>query len=311
MITFIINPSSGGGSSLKIWSSIEPYLIRKKVEYEVFVSRYKGEAKEITSKICKELKDGEIDRIVVAVGGDGTVNDMLEGIDTSKDILYANIPAGTGNDLCRGLGMPKSAKLILKRIIEKKNIKNIDYGVISFDQNEPKHKRFLVSAGIGFDASVTKSYTQVKKEKFYARGILRKLLYIIMGIKEFFVYKNRKASIELEGVKKQECNNFVFLSSHIHPYEGGGIEFAKDAKNDDGKLSLCLVNKKNKFAIAKILISAFFGKHTKYYGVMSYDVKDVSIRLDRPSPIHVDGEFCGEHSEVFLSCVAGKIKFIC
>lgn len=311
MITFIINPSSGGGSSLKIWSKIEPYLIKKKVDYEVFVTRYRGEAADITAKICERHIDKNQDDIIVAVGGDGTINDMLAGIDTSKNIIYANIPTGTGNDLTRGLGVSSNPKACLKRILEKRNIRSIDYGVISFNKDEAIHKRFIVSAGIGFDANTTANYLKVKKDKFYARGIFRKLIYIIFGFKSLFEYKNRKAVTVVDDSKKQEFNNFVFSSIHIHPYEGGGIKFAPFASNIDGKLSICLVNKKSKFSLAKILLSAFLAKHLKYSGVYNYDCREFNINLEKDTPVHIDGEYCGEYKDIYASCVAGKIRFIC
>lgn len=90
MITFIINPSSGGGKSLKVWKKLEKYLYEKNISYEAFITKYKGEAGDIVLKIC-EKSDGNTEDTVVAVGGDGTVNDMLRGICTNiRTYTYRN-----------------------------------------------------------------------------------------------------------------------------------------------------------------------------------------------------------------------------
>ncbi len=309
MITFIINPSSGGGKALRTWQKLEPYLKKKGVNYEFFITKAKGEARDITAAICESSGEGREDRVVVAVGGDGTVNDMIEGLCTSKRLILGHIPAGTGNDLARGLGLPRCPKACLKKILAMDSIKNIDYGIVSFGKDG--HKRFLVSSGIGFDAGIAQECLKLKKEELFGKGILRKLAYIRSGIKHLFESKTIKGFVLIDDIKKLEFNNIVFVSSHIHPYEGGGVRFAPKARNSDGELSICLVHQKNKFKLVRILLAAFWGNHLKYPGVRNYDCGEIRIHLERPAFVHVDGEICGEYQDVVLHCVSNKLRFIC
>ena len=308
LITFIINPTSGGGRYLKVWKRLETYLKQYNLKYNSFITKYKGEAREITARICAEnCKDEE--NIVVAVGGDGTVNDMIEGICTNKKLIFGHIPAGTGNDLARGLGLPKNPYLCLKRILDRKHIKALDYGILSFGSEG--HKRFLVSSGIGFDAGIVEKYAEIKGKSRYRGGILKKFTYIKLGIKHLFEAKTNKGFILIDGVKKLEFNNIYFISTHIHPYEGGGFKFAPKAKNNDGELSICLIHQKSRYKFIKILLASLLGGHLNYSGVKHYDCKEICIHFDAPCFVHADGELCGEYSDITLSCIPEKLKFIC
>lgn len=308
MITFIINPSSGGGRSLKVWKKLEKYLYEKNISYEAFITKYKGEAGDIVLKIC-EKSDGNTEDTVVAVGGDGTVNDMLRGICTNKKLIYGHIPTGTGNDLARGLGLPKSPLACLKKIINKDRVKEIDYGILSYGTDG--HKRFLVSSGIGFDASIVNEYSSLPKNSVFSKGLFRKISYLKIGIKHFFKTDTSKGFVIVEGIKKIEFNHIFFVVAHVHPYEGGGIKFAPDAINTDGELDVCLMHGKSKFNLAKILILSLLGKHLKNKGVRYGTCEDMHIHLEKPSFVHADGEYCGKYTDITVSCVKNKLRFIC
>lgn len=306
MLIFIINPNSGSARGYKIWKSVEQYLCKLDIEYKVYITDARGDAVRISADITSKYADEDI--TLVAVGGDGTMNEVLEGAHISSKLTMGYIPAGTGNDLARGLRLPKNPKKCLKRILRPKRIKNIDYGIISYGRGE--HRRFLVSSGIGFDAAVTQRKTQSSDKKLKRLNILKKLSYISSGIMQLFANNAVKGSVIIDDTRKLDFNNIVFISSHIHPFEGGGFRFSPKADNEDGELSVCIVHQKSKLKLVKILLSALLGNHLKYPGVKSYDCKNIKIYADLPMTVHVDGEICGNWKEVELSCVSRQLRFI-
>lgn len=309
MITFIINPSSGGGKSLRVWKRLEDELNKRGVSYKAIITKYKGEASEFVASLCEDNNDTKADDIVVAVGGDGTVNDMLQGIRTKKALIYAHIPAGTGNDLARGLALPKSPLDCLDKILRKSDIKEIDYGVLSF--GDEGHRRFLVSCGMGFDASIVNEYSSLDESNIFFKGPFRKLTYVALGIKHLLETKSSKGFVVVGNMKKIEFNHILFASSHIHPYEGGGIKFAPNSINTDGKLDICLMHSSSKLKLARSLILAFIGKHIKNSGVRYGAYKEMNIHFETPSFVHADGELCGKYTDIKITCIRNKLRFIC
>lgn len=306
MLVFIVNPNSGNESGFKKWKRLERFLIHSKIDYKAFLTDEKGDAIRLSSKISKQYMESKEPLKIVAVGGDGTINEVLEGLNICENIVLGYIPTGTGNDLARGLRLPRTYIGCLKRVLKPKLIKCIDYGNISY--GEGLHRRFIVSCGMGFDADIVKS-----KEEHSEKTSLCKLnpfLYLMLGISRLLSFSTSKAQIIVDDLKKLEFNNLVFISSHIHSSEGGGFKFAPKADDQDGELSVCIVHQKIIFKLIRILLSARGGNHLKYPGVRNYECTNIKIRTNTPYAIHVDGEYLGMHDEVEVSCIKGKIRFI-
>ena len=151
MYHFIINPNAGSGRGWKVWRAIAGYMDRHNIEYEAVLTNGTGEAREASRELTK--KAGKPCFLIV-VGGDGTMNEVLDGASFHGPLNLGYIPAGTGNDLWRSLHMPVNPVRCLKKQLYPRHFSVIDYGVLSYGKGEPFHRRFLVSAGIGFDAAV-------------------------------------------------------------------------------------------------------------------------------------------------------------
>lgn len=305
MYYFIVNPNAGCGEGEKIWRKLERRLISSGAEYGVEITGARGEAR----KLARELTEFCTEPLViVAVGGDGTFNEILDGILFDSPVTFGYIPIGMGNDLARALKLPKSPLRGLKRILRGKSCRYLDYGILSYGQGEPVYRRFAVSSGIGLDADVC-----YHKEELRNRRLLRhfhKMLYVVLGIKQLLSAQPVKGYLLLDGVKKVEFNHIFLISFHIHAYEGGGFRFAPHADGSDGLLEVCVIHNASWCRVLPVLWDALLGRANHHRGVHYYSCKEVQVHLDKPKHLHVDGELCTDQTDIHLRCVEQKIRML-
>lgn len=308
MIVFIVNPNSGNEQGFRKWKSIERFLNKRKIEHTVYLTNAKKDARTISENVTKEFERSKETLRLIAVGGDGTINEVLDGFHFADNISLGYIPTGTGNDLARDLKIPRSPIAAIKKILKSKTVKNIDYGVVTY--GDGGHRRFIVSCGMGLDAAVTKDKEEMEGKSVLTGFRFNPFLYVMIGLKKLISLTTTRAGMTIDDSKKLEFGHLVFVSSHIHRFEGGGFRFSPKADNSDGELSVCIVHQKARMKLARILLSARTGNHLKYSGVRNYDCNSIHIRTESPYPLHADGEYLGVYSEVNMYCIKGKVRFI-
>ncbi|HIZ78974.1 MAG TPA: diacylglycerol kinase family lipid kinase [Candidatus Lachnoclostridium stercorigallinarum] len=303
MYYFIVNPNSGGGKGFRVWRKLERVLSRTCVEYEAYFTHGPGDAR----TIARELTEGSRDlRVIVIAGGDGTMNEAIDGINFNGSVTLGFIPAGTGNDLARSLRLSRSPGRGLRRILHPKYQRLVDYGVLSYGEGEIRHRRFAVSAGIGFDAAVCHSLLHGGPVKL----LPGKLRYIAAGIWQMIRLRPAKGYLLLDGVQKVEFNHIYFISAHIQPFEGGGFRFAPGADCSDGLLSLCVVHTSSRLRLLQILLDALTGRKNRRPGVRRYECREASVHLEKPMAVHTDGESCLVQQDIHLRCIQKKMRVI-
>ena len=306
MYNFIVNPKAGSGKGLKIWKAIARYMDSPNIEYEVFLTEGIGDARTAARRLTDSHDEP---RYIIAVGGDGTMNEVLDGVSFHGPLSLGYIPAGSGNDLARSLRMPGRTIKCLKKQLAPRHFTMIDYGVLTYGNQEVSHRRFLVSAGIGFDAAVCQDALSSRCRQRLNRLGMGKLSYILIGIHQFFKCKSCKGYILLDGVKKVEFNNILFISCHIQPSEGGGFLFAPRADGSDGKLNICVMSHGTRTKLIPVLLSALIGRR-RPKGVRTYECREVSIHTEAALPVHADGESCGFQTDIQASCIARKVRMM-
>lgn len=307
MYYFIVNPSAKSGRGKRIWNKLERFLIRETVEYQAYLTKRPLDAR----RFAKELTEGfKEPRTIVAVGGDGTVNEILDGISFGGLVTLGYIPAGSGNDLARSLRLPKKPVRCLKKILHAGNHQLTDYGVVTYGGEELSLRRFMVSAGIGMDAAVCHNLLYSRTKAFLNKLHIGKLTYLAVGIRQFFLAKPSKGYLLLDGTQKVEFGHAFFISAHIHPYEGGGFQFAPEASYTDGKLSICVMNNKKKRKLIPVFAAALAGRRSRNKGVRYYTCREASIHMDRPMAVHVDGESCFCQKDIQIRCIQNAVSMI-
>lgn len=279
MYAFIINPISGNGRSTYIWQNIKKTLLKKQTKYVAYFTEHKGHATEIVSSL-----DPQKISVVVVVGGDGTVHDVVNGLQQVR-IPIGIIPAGSGNDYARSIQVPKSYRLALERILsgEKKKIDILHVG-----------ERFCITVvGIGFDGKVAEIANQTKYKKFLNRLRLGKFTYFFIVLRLLFQYRPTQVTIKLDGQTYQYENVWLIAVANL-PYYGGGMHICPHAQSDDGVLDICLVHNISKYKLLQIFPKVFHGKHINHSAITILKGKNVKVYSDKPVVIHGDGEVIGQ-----------------
>lgn len=310
MYYFIVNPNSRSGKGYQIWLRLKAELEKSTAEYQAYLTEHPGHARELAAMLTAPSGDGEENRIIVAVGGDGTLNEVVDGLNVSSHITLGYIPTGSGNDFARSLKLPKKPIKALHRILHPRYFRFLDYGVLSCDVCDINHRRFVVSSGIGFDAEVCARISRSRLKRFLCRIHLSKLSYIAIGLQSLFCMHPVSGSMVLDGVKKVPLKNAAFISTHIQRYEGGGFKFAPKADPCDGQFDLCVISHTGRLRMIPALLLSFGGLHTRCNIVRTYRCHELSIHVNAPCTVHADGEVLGSHSDVALSCRTRQLRVI-
>lgn len=281
--TFIINPNSRSGKGGMVWEFIQPELLKRGVDYEYYCTTHTGHATQLAENITS---DGEEHNLIV-LGGDGTVNEVINGIKDISKVILGYIPTGSGNDFARGMKITKDPIKALEVILHPKEIKKVDIGVLS---RAGKKRRFAISAGIGFDAAICHQVAISKYKYILNKLKLGKLSYVFVALNRLFHDKTVNAEVFLDNQSVQTFKKVYFVAFMNQPFEGGGFKFCPKAKADDGKLDVIVISNLPKLIVLMLLPTAFKGWHVLFPGVTVMQGEKVSVIMDQALAIHTDGE---------------------
>lgn len=307
MYHIIINPVSRSGRGLQIWKKqVEPLLQKKKVPCRSYFSEKSGD----TARIVQELySQTQGDLSLIILGGDGTVNEALQGMEDTSRIILGYIPTGSSNDLARDLKIPKKPSDALELILHCATPRSIDLGTVFYPDGEKR--RFAVSCGIGFDAAVCEQALHTKMKAAMNRLGLGKLTYLGVALSQLFAAKAVSGKLTIENGAPIDIGNMLFTACMLHRFEGGGFMFAPDADPEDGILDMCAVGDLPKLLILFALPTAFKGKHYRFKGITPYRAKELTIETSIPLWVHTDGEVTRKSSNIHISCEQNALRILC
>jgi YegS/Rv2252/BmrU family lipid kinase len=307
MYHFIINPKSSSGKGIRYWWTVKNELDKSQVSYTATFTRHAGHASEIARNICES--HAGIKNIVI-LGGDGTVNEVINGIDNYKEALIGYIPSGSSNDLARSLKIPKNPIQALSNILKPTKFKYLDHGVITFPGKDIIPRKFCCSSGIGYDANVCLEVQESPLKKRLNRFGAGKLVYLAIAIKQLLTNMPADGTVIIDGRKKDTYKKILLVSSMIHKYEGGGLLMAPGADPTDGLLSVCLVYGLNRLKVILLLPTILFGKHIHFKGVESFHCNEIEVIMDRDTAVHTDGEIPAVCSHIKVNNLKEQIRMI-
>lgn len=221
------------------------------------------------------------------LGGDGTINEVVNGIEDLGKITLGYIPTGSGNDFTRALKLPTKPLEALEVVLNPGRLVPLDVGCAEID-GAPR--RFAVSSGIGFDASVCHYVEKSRFKAFLNKIHLGNLVYTGVALQRLFLDPLVSAEVTLDDGKPLSFSKMYFAACMNHPYEGGGFFFCPEAKTDDGMLDVFVAADIPRIKVLFVLPTAFFGKHTKVKGVHIFRCRKAEIRMQDACPLHTDGE---------------------
>lgn len=266
-LKFIVNPFAGIGNKKNFQKLLKKYLDHQRFDYDVEYTNAPGHATEISARAVKEKFD-----IIVAVGGDGSVNEIASQL-IGTDKILGIVPAGSGNGFATYLGYSRKLKNAILAL-NKAEVKRIDSCQVN-DQT------FFNVAGVGFDAWVA---YKIKHSKF--RGFWG---YMWVALQETFGYKMKKYTITIDG-KTIERKALCVEVANATMF-GYNMQIAPLAKLDDGLLDLIVIKKTNKLRYLFSMFRFYAGNIQKSSLVEYYKAKEVEISCeDEEFPAHMDGE---------------------
>lgn len=311
MYHIIINPASRSGKGLKIWKEqVEPALRRGGTLYRPYFSEKAGDVARIAAEILAHAEphsDGEPVSLII-LGGDGTVNEALQGISDTSRVVLGYIPTGSSNDLARDLNIPTDPTAALDLILHSGTVRSMDLGTLAY--GDGGSRRFAVSCGIGFDAAVCEEALRSKAKKVLNRIGLGKLTYLSIALKQLFAAKSVSGKLILDNEKPVEIGSILFTACMLHRFEGGGFMFSPDADATDGILNLCAVGDISKPLILYALPTAFKGKHYRFKGITPYQARKVTIEVSSPLWVHTDGEVTRKSRRITVTCQQNALRII-
>ena len=300
---FIVNKGARSGRGEAIWNSIKGQVEKMSIQKEVHFTEYRGHG----IKIVKKITSVDEECTIVAIGGDGTVNEVVNGIVDFERVTVAYIPAGSGNDFARGLGLTMDPKRALDVIVNQRPVRRLDLGEVT---RAGKTRKFAISTGMGFDAAVAHQVAVSKWKHFFNRIKLGKLTYVAIAIERLFNDPTMRMEVILDDNEPLVFENTYFASMMNSPYEGGGFMFCPEASFEDGYLDVMVAADMSKLEVLIALPKSFKGNHVKCRGVHIFRCKKVTFITEKPAVIHSDGEALFLRSRAEGRVLPGVLKTI-
>ncbi len=271
--SFIVNPTAGGGAGKQLIPELENQLAKRGLDASIVLTEHHNHAIELSQRSLEKKCTH-----IIAVGGDGTMNEVATPLIGQKKVITGLIPAGTGNDFIQILGFPDRFSPEHWDIFFKQSTIHMDAGQVNGHY-------FLNGMGLGFDAQVAAENYVEPGEVANASG---KGKYIWHILKTILFYKEGKVRITSEN-KQQETDCFINTIS-IGRRFAGSFFLTPEAIANDGLLDVCMIKKLNLIQRLKILSMVPKGTHIADKKVDYYQTEKLTVDFGKKVPFHVDGE---------------------
>ncbi|MCX8146892.1 MAG: diacylglycerol kinase family lipid kinase [Candidatus Woesearchaeota archaeon] len=299
-ILLIANPKSGKGVAKRLIPKIEDFFKKNYYDAESYITKKPYDAMKIAKKAAES---GKYD-IIVSCGGDGTLNEVINGIMMSRDakkrnkrlkesrkikeVLLGIIPFGTENVLAQVTGIPFNWLRAARTILDGK-IKNIDLGEViglkGRGKQRSKSRFFVLMVGIGFDAHVA------SKVKPMLKKLLGSAAYPLSAFKEIIKYKHPNINILIDGKKKEKGSFVVAGNTNIY---GGYAYVTPRAKIDDGLLDVCIFKGRDIASFLRYGLGVLTKSHTSFKDISYIRAKKILVKSTPNVLCHVDCEIFGK-----------------
>ncbi len=283
----IVNKAAGGGKTERDWPKIEQYLQKHGFKFTPFFTSRRLHAAIIARN---KIKEG-YSRIIV-VGGDGTMNEVINGLFSqgriqTTEVMLGMISVGTGNDWAKMFNIPLGYEEAVLTIKKQRTFIQ-DAGLVQYTKNGKEWKRYFINiASFGFGARVVERSNRMKE-----KGKSSSLLYFYNIFASLMGYKSQKADIEIDG-KVFKRNVFAFIVG-ICKYNGGGMIPVPHAIADDGLYSITLIKKIGKLNLLANVMRLYNSKIINHSRVETYTAQSVQIGGSSKLMLETDGESLGQ-----------------
>ena len=310
MYYIFVNPASKSGSGAALWSEAEILFKERNIPYEVHFTKKDESIRSDYEDILAKTEERPVKLIIL--GGDGTLNQVIQGITHPEETELSLIRNGSGNDFSRNKNLPTNLKDIIDGILNRKHELNIDIGESVYSEGclpdgtkipDGSH-RYLVSSGLGYDADICYYANHSPKLK----KLLKHQVYTFFGVKNVFTTGLADMEVDING-QISLYPHVYFLAAMNQPVEGGGVPMAPDASDSDGMLDILIIYGLSRFNALKLVPGLKSKRHIGRKGVALLRGQKIKVTCDLPKMVHYDGETPGMY-KIFESSIIGQIKFI-
>jgi YegS/Rv2252/BmrU family lipid kinase len=291
---FLVNPASDNGATGKRWPELAHRAARLGLSGETFFSERPGHLIELAAQAVDAGAS-----LVVAVGGDGTLNEVVNGI-AGRDVDLATIPLGTGMDFGRTYGIPTKFDDAV-RVALTGTPRTIDAGRVNYRTwgGEDAERWFVNVGSVGMSGAVAQRANGMSK----ALGGKATFFYALTRV--FFEWENTEVTVQLDGGERRGRMHDVVVANGV--WHGGGMKPAPDARPDDGLFDVVLIGDVGKVDFLTTAPKIYKGKHVAHPKVEVVRSARVEVDAAEHLPIEVEGEQVGTTPAVF-ELVPGAVR---
>lgn len=295
-IHLLVNPVSGSNKGQENYEKVTNYLNQHNFTYSEDISEYPGEMINLARIASNNIKDLKTE-ILLVIGGDGTLNQTVNGVKSSKnqETVIGFVPSGTGNDFAKALDIPKNPEEYLDLLFKNPEVISVDLGFVE-DHNRHQKFYFVNNLGIGFDALVVAMTNKSKMKTFFNKIHLGSLSYIVHVIFALFQQGNYEITVSANG--KSETYQNVFLTTTTnHPYFGGGVNILPTASSTSQKVATVVIERPNIFKFFYLFFKLYKdGSHLDSEYVHVVEADKIKIESKSLQFGQLDGEELGSRT---------------
>jgi len=286
----IVNPAAANGAVGKNWPRIRDFLQAEGAKFDAVLTEEPGHATQLARQA---LDDGY--RTIVAVGGDGTVNEVINGLveegSVDPEVTLGIIPYGTGADFARVLGIPRDYTVACRHLLRSEP-RPVDLGRIAcFREGREVERYFINAAGLGFDGEVAEVVNRFPK---VLGGTITYLTCLLIGL---VTYRNKNIELSFDGQHARGRVNSVIVCNGR--YFGGGMFIAPGAAFDDGLFDVVILGNLNKLEVVVNLPRIYKGTHLTHPKVSHFCAREVHVEARERMFLQAEGELVGEAPATF------------
>lgn len=286
----IVNPVASGGKVGKQWPQLRDVLTKGGLQFAAEWTQHPGHATEIARKA---LDEGF--RYIVSVGGDGTVNEVVNGLIVDgyvhPEVVLSIIPGGTGSDFPRILDIARDPVQACQATLGHR-CRAVDIGQIRcMCDSKPIERYFVNVAGLGFDGEASVRVNRMSKR---ISGTIPYLAGLLLTL---FSYRNKDVELTLDGQQVHGRFNSVIICNG--QYFGGGMWIDPKAAADDGIFDIVIIKDVNKVEFLLNVPRVYRGTHLTHPKVESFQAKEVHVEAEQRMFIQAEGELVGEAPATF------------
>lgn len=302
-LSVILNPIAGKGNAIKKLPQIKKFLEDNNLSHEIHITEKPGHAIVLAEELCQNNGTA-----VIAAGGDGTTNEVINGLmhaknkNTKISPIFGVLPIGRGNDFAFGAGIPTSLEDCLKALLNG-NIQPMDIGLIK-GGDYPSGRYFGNGIGVGFDTIVGLEAAKMK----HIHGAAG---YMIGAIKTLITYP-AAPEIEMEINGEKEIYTPALVSIMNGRRMGGAFFMAPDGKNNDGLLNLCMTQQGTRRKLLKTMLHYTKGTQKQLDNTKTALISSITLKaLKGGMAVHADGETICENGKLLgINCLPNALNII-